>query len=99
MGAGASASDKAAEVSAAVSAAPQEELDAVVKGLAAGDREKLLAALKTADKPAGKFSFVYWPLKAKNIASIVALEVSGLDWEVGPRPGGKGTGDLWAEWL
>merc|ERR1719379_2005602 len=44
-------------------------------------------------------SLVYWPLKAKNIASVVALEVSGLEWGVGARPGSKGTGDLWAEWL
>jgi len=46
-----------------------------------------------------KYVLTYWPIKAKNIASALALEIVGADWEPGPGPGSKGTGDLWAEWL
>lgn len=29
----------------------------------------------------------------------MALELAGMDWEVGAGPGSKGTGNLWGEWL
>jgi len=45
------------------------------------------------------YILTYWPIKAKNIAASLALEVSGATWELGPGPGSKGTGDLWNEWL
>lgn len=45
------------------------------------------------------YVLTYWPIKAKQIATALALEVSGATWEVGAGPGSKGTGDLWAEWL
>lgn len=41
----------------------------------------------------------YWPLFAKGVATAIALEISGLPWQLGPAPGSKGTGDLWGEWL
>lgn len=47
----------------------------------------------------GKVQLVYWPIRAKNMASALALELGGFDWEMGAGPGSKGTGDLWAEWL
>lgn len=46
-----------------------------------------------------KHQLTYWPIKAKNLASGIALELGGFEWEVGAGPGSKGTGDLWAEWL
>lgn len=47
----------------------------------------------------GKVELVYWPIRAKNMASALALELGGFDWDMGAGPGSKGTGDLWAEWL
>jgi len=29
----------------------------------------------------------------------VRLVIGGMEWEMAPGPGSKGTGDLWAEWL
>lgn len=46
-----------------------------------------------------KHVLTYWPIKAKNIASALALEQAGMEWELGAGPGSKGTGNLWAEWL
>eukprot|EP00932_Pfiesteria_piscicida_P002229 SRR837773.12165.p1 GENE.SRR837773.12165~~SRR837773.12165.p1 ORF type:complete len:258 (+),score=119.58 SRR837773.12165:58-774(+) len=48
---------------------------------------------------AEKMRLTYWPIVAKNIAPAIALEVGGFDWEMGPGPGSKGTGNLWGEWL
>jgi len=47
----------------------------------------------------GKLTLVYWPIFAKNIAPALALELGEFNWEMGPGPGSKGTGNLWAEWL
>jgi len=47
----------------------------------------------------GKSKLCYWPIIAKNIGPAVALAIGGFDWELGPAPGDKGTGNLWAEWL
>lgn len=44
-------------------------------------------------------TLTYWPLFAKGIAPAIALEVSGLPWQLGAAPGSKGTGDIWSEWL
>lgn len=48
---------------------------------------------------ASKHTLTYWPIKAKNIAPGLALELAGMDWELGAGPGSKGTGDLWGEWM
>mmetsp|Transcript_1598 Transcript_1598/g.3922 ORF Transcript_1598/g.3922 Transcript_1598/m.3922 type:complete len:243 (+) Transcript_1598:140-868(+) len=46
-----------------------------------------------------KLQLQYWPLFAKGIAPALALEFGGFDWEMGPRPGDKGTDDVWGEWM
>lgn len=40
----------------------------------------------------------YWPLFAKNLATMIALDVAKVEWSMAPGPGDKG-GDLWTEWL
>jgi len=51
------------------------------------------------EKPKEKLQLNYWPLFGKNVAAQLALEFGGFDWEMGPAPGDKGTGNLWEEWL
>merc|ERR1711998_119343 len=33
------------------------------------------------------------------MAPAIALELADADWELGPGPGSKGTGNLWGEWM
>lgn len=44
------------------------------------------------------YQLQYWPLKAKNVATALALEIAGEKWESAGGPGAIGDKDLVANW-
>jgi len=78
---------------------PDEDSDQSGSEKGDGDSDSDSSEDSEAMSSDGKLTLVYWPMFCKNIAPAVAMELANLDWEMGPGPGSKGTGNLWAEWL